>query len=395
MKICQIVVNWDPTAGGGGIETLLKTVSPILSERNHEVVVITSGKSDKKKLVNGLKMYQINPKNIYLAREFYRKPDFIKPIWHCIDLINLISYFKIKRILKNENPDVVHIHSFKGFSPLVFKAVKKLGIPLVFTAHDFSAMCVRSNLLKKGKIMCETPRIVCNLYRQTNKFLIDNKPDVLIAPSKFMVDKLHANGFFNDIPTKVVHNGALILNGKKTKKDYELIDILYAGALSGHKGTNILIKAFQGLNVDNIRLHIAGKGLDEDKLKGVSREDGRIIFHGFLTSDELQSLYRMANVCVVPSVCYDNSPMVIYESFANSTPVIASRIGGIPELVNDGYNGFLFESGNIDELRSIIKEILDDPSILWKLEGNAFKTAKKYSVKEHVDKLEDIYKGLV
>ncbi len=105
-------------------------------------------------------------------------------------------------------------------------------------------------------------------------------------------------------------------------------------------------------------------------------------------------MYKMANVTVVPSILYDNSPMVVYESFMCSTPVVASRIGGIPELVKHGYNGFLFEPGDNTELAKILNMVSRDPEILKKLEIGAYKSSKKYDIEKHIDKLEEIYRSL-
>lgn len=133
----------------------------------------------------------------------------------------------------------------------------------------------------------------------------------------------------------------------------------------------------------------------EGELKELAEGDNRIKFHGFLTGDELQSLYRMVNATVLPSIWYDNSPLVIYESFMNSTPVIASRIGGIPELVTDGYNGVLFEAGNVSELASLINKIAENPSILEGLEHGAYESCKQYQIEVTLERLISIYKDLL
>ena len=134
-----------------------------------------------------------------------------------------------------------------------------------------------------------------------------------------------------------------------------------------------------------------GKGKDEDEFKKIAGSDQRIIFHGFVPDEELTQLYQKANVVVVPSIWYDNSPMVIYESLMNGTPIIGSRIGGIPELLEDGYNGFLFEAGNVNELKTILENLIESPSELKRLEKGAFESVKKYDMGEHIKKLEEIY----
>ncbi|HIH71709.1 MAG TPA: glycosyltransferase family 4 protein [Methanothermobacter thermautotrophicus] len=206
--------------------------------------------------------------------------------------------------------------------------------------------------------------------------------------------QLENAGLFSDA-RKIVLPNPVETETQPVEKSYDTLDILFVGSLSRHKGPDILIRAFRELENDNLKLHILGKGPDEDELRKLAEGDDRIIFHGFLSGDELMGMYQRANVTVVPSICYDNSPIVIYESLMNSTPVIASRIGGIPELVRDGYNGFLFEPGSVVELSRILKKISEDPSILKGLERNAYESSQKYSIEDHVKRLEEIYRGLL
>ena len=394
MKICLISSLYKPTIIGGAEVVAGKTARE-LQRRGHEVFVITTNHHPKIEEVDvdGIKTYRL-PLNIYNIYNFSDQNIFKKLLWHSIDLWNPSAYLKLKDILKEEKPDIIHIHNFKGLSGAVFSAAKKLNVPVIFTVHDYAAYCVRANLLKGDGIICTEPRILCRFYKRMNSFFIDNIPDVVISPSRFLIDKLKSQGFFKDSETAVIPN-PVEKDPEIIEKDYITIDILYVGALSKHKGTDVLIRAFRELEDDNMRLHIVGRGPDEDKLKAISGDDEKIIFHGFLKGEELSGMYGKANVTVVPSVWYENSPMVVYESFAHSTPVIGSNIGGIPELVSEGCNGFLFEPGDKDELKSTLKRLLEDPSILKEFEKNAHESAKKYTLNEHVDKLEGIYRGLL
>ena len=94
-----------------------------------------------------------------------------------------------------------------------------------------------------------------------------------------------------------------------------------------HKGVHILIEAFKNIKNENIKLHILGKGTEEYTLKEIAKEDERILFHGFVEGKELQNFYENANIVVVPSICFDNSPMVIYESLMNGTPLLEVILG--------------------------------------------------------------------
>lgn len=94
------------------------------------------------------------------------------------------------------------------------------------------------------------------------------------------------------------------------------------------------------MDLDNAWLHIIGEGADLEKFKRLGVNDKRIKFYGFLKYQSLKELYKKANLLIVPSICYDNSPIVIYENFSFGVPVIGSRIGGIPELIKEGYMDF-------------------------------------------------------
>lgn len=393
MKIVFISSLYPPEIMGGA-EIVVEKIATELSKKGHDITVITTGKKTETKNLENIKIYRLKL-NLYYLLEFHSQNILKRSLWQAVELFNITAYKEIRKILEMSAPDVVHIHNFKGLSSLAFKAAKDLKIPIVFTAHDYSAgICVRADLLNgKGEI-CENPKIACKLYNRVQRYLIDDKPDVVTAPSEFVIKQLEKAGLFRDTE-KVVLPNPVKTGNKPVEKFYETLDILYVGSLSRHKGPDILIRAFKEIEGDNLRLHILGKGPDEGELRRLAKGDERILFHGFLSGDKLMNMYRMANVTVVPSIWYDNSPMVIYESLMNSTPVIASRIGGIPELVRDGYNGFLFEPGSVNGLRRILGKISEDPSILKELERNAYESSRGYSIEEHVKKLEEIYRGLL
>jgi len=394
MKIC-FISNLYPPSVIGGAEISVKRAAEGLVKRGHEVLVITTTTNGKASVeeIDGVKVYRINPLNLYAMHNHQNQPEMLKPIWHGIDLCNPHSYVIVKNILRKEMPDVVHVNNFKGLSLSVFSAAKRLNLPLVFTAHDYSLLCPRANLLNGSGEICTVPSRLCKAYVKIQKFIVDNKPDVVTAPSQFVIDKLKSGGLFEGVKTMKLPLG-IELGDKKAEIGYDVIDILYVGGLSKHKGVQILINAFKELKYENIRLHILGKGKDEDEFKKIAGSDKRIIFHGFVPDEELTQLYQKANITAVPSIWYDNSPMVIYESLVNGTPVIGSRIGGIPELVEDGYNGFLFKAGNMDELKEILDNLIKNPDELKRLEEGAFESAKKYDMNKHIKKLEELYRGV-
>ena len=377
----------------GGAEIIVKKTAEWLVRKGHEVFVITTSPDRKAftETVRGVKVYRINPINVYTMYNHQRQLEILKPIWHGIDIWNPHSYIIVKSVLEKEKPDIVHVHNFKGLSLSVFSAVKRLNLPLMFTAHDYSLICPRANLLRRSGEICSDPSPLCKAYAKVQKFLVDSKSDLVTAPSQFVIDKLREAGLFRNVRTIKLPLG-IEINDKKPEKGYETIEVLYVGNLSRHKGLHVLIKAFKELKFENVRLHVVGKGKDESEFRMMAKSDPRIIFHGFLPEKELLQLYRKVNIVVLPSIWYDNSPMVIYESLANGTPVIGSRIGGIPELIEEGINGYLFEAGNAYQLKKILEYLIENPAELRRLENGAIESVKKYDIRKYIETLEELFK---
>lgn len=395
MKICYIT-NLYPPYVLGGAEIVVEKIALEMVKRNHDVIIITTSPDNEKHVIkkDDMTIYQLNTTKLYPVYKQTEASGIKKPLWHLFDLWNNNTLEKIKEILINEEIDIIHINNYKGLSLSCFKAGNKLDIPVVFESHDFSLICPRANLIRANSTLCKKRNFICNNYVNIQRKLLNNNVDLLISPSNFMIKKFRENNFFKNTNAIKIPLGIEYENIKSTK-DYETIDITYIGTLGKHKGVDTLIKAFREIEYENIVLHIIGKGYDEEEFKKLAEDDDRIVFHGFVDNSKIRDFYKKSNVIVIPSICYDNSPLVIYESFSTSTPVIGSDIGGIPELINDGYNGYLFEAGNSDDLKDKLMNIITNKEILVTLEENAGKTLPQNSMNVMIDKLIKEYDKLL
>ncbi len=199
---------------------------------------------------------------------------------------------------------------------------------------------------------------------------------------------------------RALHSGFEYVNGFFTfkKRKRELINLAYIGPIWREKGLHILLKAFQSLNTAKVcNLYIYGKismGNYGHLMKKVIQKinGSNIFFKGEFNYNDLPSIYEDIDVQIIPPIIPDTSPRTVWEALSSGTPVIASNTGGIPDFIQDGVNGLLFEPGNPDDLANKIRMILDEPNLIQKLRQGI---KKLKTIDEHADELIKIYEGLL
>ena len=223
---------------------------------------------------------------------------------------------------------------------------------------------------------------------------IDGKPDMVIFPSRATQRIYLDNRFFLKTQKQILYYciPELLVQKEQKKKENGHFNLLYVGQLVQHKGVHILIEAFKSISDPNLRLDIVGDGGCKRYLQELAGNDSRIIFHGQIPASSIRSYYENADITIVPSLWQEVLGIVILESFSASTPVIASNIGGISEIVKSGHNGFLFEPADAKALAVILERVIRDPELLKKLSFNARESAGEFTVGEHVGKLLELYK---
>lgn len=321
-------------------------------------------------------------------------------------IYNVKSYHEMKRFLREDLPDIVHVHSvYPMFSPSVLVACRRAGIPVVMTVHSHILTCPNWYHLYKDTI-CEE----CLGGREYRCFLKNCRDNIIesfayavrssvarifrlfhdnvtlfIALTDFAKQKLVAAGFPGE-QIEILSNTATFPDTVVDPATGEYI--AYAGRLSLEKGVNVLLSATEHLGKIPIRL--AGDGPSFQRMK--AEGPANVTFVGMLCGDMLASFYRNARIVVVPSLCYEQFGLVAVEAMGHGLPVIASRIGGLPEVVDDGITGMLFEPGNPEDLARKIRFLWDNPEICRQM-GNAGrkKAVQQYSQSVYYDNLMNIY----
>jgi glycosyltransferase involved in cell wall biosynthesis len=402
MKICLITNLYKPYARGGA-ETVVQVVKESLEKRGDEVFIITTKPwlGFKDLIIKRLKDYKI-----YYINGFYynlnKIPKFLRLFWHVFDMFDVLSYFRVKNILKKEKPDLVITHCLKGVGFLIPLAIKNLKIKHIHTLHDIQLLHP-SGLMFYGKEKI-LGGLFAKIYQNFCRFLFGS-PAVVISPSRWLLN-LHAErGFFGNSKMIVMPNPAEFApTSAAGRKRGDGFKFLYVGQIEEHKGILFLIKAFK-LFLENSRdstppapplakggdiimpeLIIAGDGAKFAEAKKLAGENKNIKLLGRKNREEVAELMRGADCLIVPSLCYDNSPMVIYEAFVANLPVIGAEIGGISELL-DKNTGFLFKPGDEDDLINKIKQAFSSTEALKSIAQIGRDKVKNFGAEEYANKL--------
>ena len=330
---------------------------------------------------------------------------FLGSIW------NIRAANKVKRKIQEFQPDVVHIHNWHfALGPLVFRAINKLGIPVLHTVHNYRLLCPSGILLHQGKLFTDSLRqsfpwkaVRNKVYRSSvsqtfwlgfviwfhKKIGTWKKIDTFVCLTPFTVNLFQQSNF--GISKKQFTVKPNFTDASAELKYFQKENhFLFVGRLSEEKGIETLLKAFSELP---FLLKIAGEGPLKNKVLEAVKQYANISYIGSLTNEEVIDELLKAQALIFPSVCYEAFGLVNIEAFSNGTPVLASKIGAPESLIIDGYNGFHFESGNVDSLKEVVYRFNTLSTIQKKQMGiNAFDNYKsQYSPELQLDYFESIY----
>ena len=392
MKILLIHDIEPPFAGA---EKVVKETIKLLQDKGHEVKIYYGAKEEKHNLLN------------YIER-FY----------------NLKERNKIKKIIKNFKPDVIHSHGTNlQISESIDSYIKKKKINHVKTIHNFGYYCPKSwGIFQDGKVCTKGYNLLCPFYncytaKMGKKYLLYNilkwlkvglhrkfikkYVDNFICPSLALKEAMIKT---LKIPKeKVTYLPNFIDYDKNIKIDNSKINpkqFLFVGRISKEKGIDIAIKATNYLikkgKIKEIKLKIIGDGEELEhlqKLKEKLNLKDEIEFVGKINNKNLNKYYQESIATIMPSILLENNPLVALESMTNKKPIIASNIGGYPDLVKDGINGFLFEMGNYKELAEKMQELYDNKELSIKMGEQGFRMLDNFSKEKYYKKLIQIYKS--
>lgn len=384
----------------GGSETYIFELGKELVRQGHQVEYF--GMEHENRIVG-------NHAESYTANMDFHTGKLQKLLYPFKILYSQEARKKIRAVLKDFKPDIVHLNNFNyQLTPSIIYEIKAHKIPIVFTAHDLQLVCPNhlmvhgrtgemcERCITRGSISCFRGRCIHGsriksllgtaenwLYKRLKPY---KQIDTVICPSQFVEKKLKMNPQLTG-RTVVLRN--FISNVEKPddvvgKKEY----VVYFGRYSKEKGVETLVAACNEL--PEIQFVFAGKG----ELSEVVNSAENIHNMGFLAGEELYRLIAEARFSISASECPENCPFSVMESLKLGTPVIGAKIGGIPELIQDGETGILVESANKEELKDAIRRLWADKEENNRYIQNCGDVAYD-NCEEYCKKLINIYKNCI
>lgn len=416
MKILFLTDEFPPkSVGGAGV--VAHYLAKGLQKHGHRLYIITvvQKKTEEKKLeFNGLTVYQIYAKH--------------HPRWNSyLCLYNPQTILKVKEIIKEIKPDIVHAHSiYRYFSYYSLKIAKKYAKAVFLTTHDVMLIHYGKLMPQKGKDIyrisvwdqIKAAKKRYNPFRNIIARHYLKYVDKIFAVSKSLKNVLEINGIKN---IETIYNGIDVNDWKINKKEvnkfkrkYNLQNkkvIFFSVRLSGAKGRDVILKTMVPIikEVENVVLVIAGKvdafskkAIDPIKADLIKKFNVKkhIIFTGWLEGAELKSAYYGADVCVVPSICFDSFPTANLEAMAVKKPIVGTCFGGTSEIVLDpaqggagAQTGYIVNPNNIEWMSEKIIDLLKNPEKAKKFGKSGYERVKKeFSLDKQVKKTLKWYK---
>lgn len=323
---------------------------------------------------------------------------------------NFRTYFEMRRLIQLEMPDVVHVHSvYPMFSPSILVACRHARVPVVMTVHSHNLTCPTWFHLYKGLVCedciggheyrCITKNCRNNILESVAYALrssvarilrlFHDNVTVLIVMTPWGKSRLLQAGFRHD-QIAIVPNPTSVRKTNESKSLGEYV--AFAGRLSPEKGVETLLIA--AARMPDIPFKIAGDGAILSQLKGKAPDN--VQFLGRLCFEDLLDFYRNSRLLAVPSLSFETFGMVAVDAMALGVPVIASKIGGLQHVVDDGITGLLFEPGNPDDLAEQVHRLWDNPQLCDRMGSAArAKVRQHYSQESYYQNLVAVYQKAI
>jgi glycosyltransferase involved in cell wall biosynthesis len=369
----------------GGVPVVVRRFIEAFTERGHKITIVTS-KGKSREAVEKRENLTV-----------YRFPSLTLPKSEGEYALSFPSFHRIRRIYEREGIDVLHCHIPSLLSLACVLEARKKGVPSIATNHLLSETFSRNLFFDSTKFNNFFYKIVNSFY---------NLVDLVLCPSIYGLKTLRKYGLK---PRALVLSNGIELSKFNPNLDHAQFDrefglneenkkVLYVGRLMEEKGLDVLLRAYSIVEakMPDTNLIIVGKGHLQASLEDQASKLGleNVIFTGFISDSLLKQAYASSDLFVLPSYA-EIQPLVLLEALAMGLPAIGTNVGGVPEMIIEGQNGYVLEPGDHEGLAERTIRILNDDKLREEFSLNSLRMARSHDIDKSADKLERLYSKLV
>lgn len=379
MKILFVNSFYAPDTVGGA-EVVLQALVDGVAARGIEAAVLTTTQAPglHRDTVNGVTVWRAGIRNLYWHGPSGESSNrLVRGIWRALDVYNPLMKEAVRKVVQTEQPTVASVHNLTGWSAALWSELLRAQVPVVQVLHDYQIMC--RGLRYKNGHNCVARCIECRAMRAPHKRL-SRKVAGVVGVSGYTLNCLTQHGFFAGVPHRRVIYNARTIEGARTRTALSQSSVSsgtlrfgYIGAIAEHKGVSVLLDSYLASAPAGSELLMAGSGNASYVQQVRDRASGHnVVFLGRVSPSEF---YPKVDVVVVPSLWNEPLATVVIEAMAYGKPVIASSVGGNPEMIAHGINGLLFHPDRPEELTAAMHELSTNREMLQKMQSAAAERA--------------------
>lgn len=406
MKL-MLVSSFFGTERPSGATAAVQALADGLLQRGVQVVVLATQaqRETTQQEVRGVTIYRFRPLNWFWIGEKHRQPTWKRAVWQLFDIWNAHTWVIARQVLERERPDVVHVHKLRGLSPAIWKAATDLGIPVVQTCHDYELWSPVGTL--SGRVGSWAQQGVWFLRPYAwLRARMSCAVAAAVAPTRFVLEQHLCRGFFPRAVARAIPDSHGLTREEVQRRrkgpcptgpSEEEVRLLFLGRLQAIKGVELLCEAFvrSAAAWPGLHLDVAGWGPLEPSLRERYGGHPCITFHGPVLGQERDRLIAQSDALVVPSIWPEVFGMVCAEAYTLGKPVIATRVGGLPEVVEEGKTGWLVPPGDVDALVDALGRAAREPSRLRRMSGACWDAAERLALEPVVSQHLALYEELL
>ncbi|CUX62212.1 glycosyltransferase family 4 protein [Agrobacterium genomosp. 13] len=395
MRILQVTSLFSPDRVGGA-EIFVEDLARGLADKGHAVAVAAiSRKQQPAELRDGFAIHRLGYTTPFFIGDWEQQPGWKRKYYKAAVQLDPRLVRRLAHVINDFRPDVVNTHSLSELTPLIWPMIRRRGIPLVHSLHDFTSMCTNGSLFHDGHI-CDGSSKKCRTFSYLHR-RCQCAVDAVAGVGRDIVDRHVQAGFFTHVPENrraVIWNAIappVSQNSRKPRTAGEPIVFGYLGRIEAPKGADLLIEALHLLPPQGWRLVMAGRAPSGIEAYRQKAADLPVEFPGYVEAD---NFFAGIDCLIVPPLWPEAFGRTVAEAILRGVPVIGANLAGVAEQIGHDRPERLFTPGKAIELAARMVDAMHNPEILVETPETMARISQGVSPERVVAAYEALYAGL-